>query len=98
MTCKNLLLDVMMVRSDQRRGVQSIVKEAYPNAHYVHCYAQQINLVLQLATSQIDSIRAFFAHLNAFSVFFFHSTKRVSCLDDFAAIGIPRSVQTRWNF
>ena len=83
--------------SGQHRGVQSIVREAYPNAHYVHCYAHQLNLVLQQATSQI-SVRLFFAHLNSFSVFFSRSTKRVSCLDDCVAIRIPRSVQTRWNF
>ena len=72
------------------RGVQSIVREACPNAHYAHCYAHQLNPVLQQATSQIDSVRVFFAHLNPLSVFFSHSTKRVSCLDD--------CVQTRWNF
>ena len=84
--------------SGQHRGVQSIVKEEYPNAHYVYCYAHQLTLVLQQATSQIDSVRVFFAHLNAFSVFFFHSTKRASCLDDCVAMRIPRPVQTRWNF
>ena len=83
--------------SGQHRGVQSIVSEAYPNAHYAHCYAHQPNLVLQQSTSQIDSVRVFFAHLNSFSVFFSHSSKRVSCLDDCVAIRIPRSVQTRWN-
>ena len=77
------------------RGVQSIAREACPNAHYAHCYAHQLNLVLQQATSQIDSVRVFFAHLNPFSVFFSHSTKRISCLDDCVAIRIPRSVQTR---
>ena len=70
------------------RGVQSIVREACPNAHYAHCYAHQLNLVLQQATSQIDSVRVFFAHLNPFSVFFSHSTKTVSCLDDCVAIRI----------
>ena len=80
------------------RGVQSIVREARPNAHDAHCYAHQLNLVLQQATSQIDSARVFFAHLSPFSVFFSHSTKRISCLDDCVAIRIPRSVQTRWNF
>ena len=85
--------DGASVVSGQHRGIQSIVREAYPNAHYV------INLVLQQATSQIDSVRVFFAHLNPFSVFFSHSTKRVSCLDECVAIRIPRSVQTtRWNF
>ena len=53
---------------------------------------------MQQATSQIDSVRVFFAHVNAFSVFFFHSTKRVSYFDDSVALGIPRSVQTSWNF
>ena len=90
--------DGASVMSGQHRGVQSIVKETYPNAHYVHCYAHQLNLILQQATSQIVSVRVFFAHLNAFSIFFSHSTKRVSCLDDCVAIRIPRSVQTRWNF
>ena len=90
--------DGASVMSGQHRGVQSIVKETYPNAHYVHCYADQLNLILQQATSQIVSVRVFFAHLNAFSIFFSHSTKRVSCLDDCVAIRIPRSVQTRRNF
>ena len=44
--------DGASVMSGQHRGVQSIVKEAYPNAHYVHCYAHQLNLVLQQATSK----------------------------------------------
>ena len=90
--------DAASVMSGQHRGGQSIVKEAYPNAHYVHCYAHQLNLVLQQATSQFDRVRVFFAHINAFSVFFSHSTKTVSCLDATVAMRIPRSVQTRWTF
>ena len=65
---------------------------------FIQCYAHQLNLVLQQATSQIDSVRVSFAHLYALSVFLFHSTKRVSSLVDCVAIRIPRSVQTRWNF
>ena len=86
------------IMSGLHRGVQSIVKGAYPNAHYVHCYAHQLNLVLQQAVSQITSVRMFFANLNTFSVFFSRSPKRVSCPDDCVARRIPRSVQTRWNF
>ena len=33
--------DGASVMSGQHRGVQSIVKETYPNAHYVHCYTHQ---------------------------------------------------------
>ena len=55
--------DGASVMSGQHRGVQSIVKEAYPNAHYVHFYAHQLNLVLQQATSQIDSVSRYFLHI-----------------------------------
>ena len=79
--------------SGQHRGFKSIVKEAYPNAHYFHCYCHQLNVVLRQATSQIDSVRVFIAHLNSISVLFSHSKKR-----EYIAIRIPRSVQTRWNF
>ena len=87
--------DGASVMSGQQRGVQSIVKDAYPNAHYVHCYAHQHNLILPQAISQITSIRVSFANLNAFSVFFSRSPKRVSCLDDCVARRIPRSVEQR---
>ena len=69
--------DGASVMSGQDRGAQSIVKGAYPNAHYVHFYSHQLNLVLQQAVSQITSLRVFFANLNAFSVFFSRSPRRV---------------------
>ena len=61
--------DGASVMSDQHRDVQSIVKEAYPNAHQVHYYAYQLNLILQQAISQISGVRMFFANLSVFSVF-----------------------------
>ena len=90
--------DGAAVMSGSHRGVQSIVKESYPNAHYVHCYAHQLNLVLQQAASQISSVRVFFANLNGFSAFFSRSPKRTARLDECNARRIPHSVQTRWNF
>ena len=83
------------VMSGQDRGAQSIVKGAYPNAHYVHFYSHQLNLVLQQAVSQITSLRVFFANLNSFSVFFSRSPKRISCLDECVTRRICRTVQTR---
>ena len=55
--------DGASVNSHQHGNVQSIIKEAYTNPHYVHRYAHQRNLVLQRANSQIDSVRVFFARL-----------------------------------
>ncbi|XP_065645406.1 uncharacterized protein LOC136075892 [Hydra vulgaris] len=39
-----------------RNGVQSLMKEVYPNAHYVHCYAHQLNLVLKKVCSSNKQI------------------------------------------
>ena len=72
--------DGASVMSGQHRGAQSIVKGAYPNAHYVHFYSHQLNLVLQQAVSQITNLRVFFENLNVFSLFFSRSPMRVSCL------------------
>ena len=77
------------VMSGSQRSVQRIVKEAFPNAHYVHCYAHQLNLVLHQAVSQLPSFRIFFANLNGFTDFFHRSTKRIACLDECAAKRIP---------
>ena len=90
--------DGASVVSGCERGVQTIVKQSFPNAHYVHCYAHQLNLVLQQAVSQISQIRLFFANLNGFSVFFSRSPKRAAYLDKCVGKRLPRSVQTRWNF
>eukprot|EP00795_Rhopilema_esculentum_P005495 gene5495-673_t len=90
--------DGAAVMSGCNNGVQTIVKQSYANAHYVHCYAHQLNLILQQAVSQISQIRLFFANLNGFSVFFSRSPKRVEYLDKYVARRIPRSAQTRWNF
>lgn len=35
-------------------GVQKKVKDVYPNAHYIHCYAHQLKLIMQQATSHIS--------------------------------------------
>ena len=80
------------------QGCTEHYKGSMPNSHYVHCFDHQLNLVLQQVTSQIDAVRVFFAHHNAFSIFLYHSPKRVSYIDNCVAIRIPRSVQTRWNF
>ena len=45
--------DGASVMRGERAGVQQKVREHYTNAHYVHCYAHQLNLIMQQATSQI---------------------------------------------
>ena len=50
--------------SGSRTGVQIRIKEQYPNAHFIHCYAHQFNLIMQKACSQNRSARIFFNNLS----------------------------------
>lgn len=45
--------------SDQHSGVQTRVKAEYPNAHFVHCYAHQLNLIMSQASIQNRDDRTF---------------------------------------
>lgn len=52
--------DGAAVMSGSIAGVQMKIKEHYPGAHFVHCYAHQLNLVLQKAASQHKKIKKIF--------------------------------------
>ena len=79
-------------------GVQRKVKDVYRMAHYVHCYAHQLNLIMQQATAHITKVGAFFLDLGGFAVFFPRSSKRTAVLDKLVAHRLPRASSTRWNF
>ncbi|VVC37262.1 Domain of unknown function DUF4371 [Cinara cedri] len=44
--------DSANVMSGRLNGVQKIINNSYKNAHFIHCYARQLNLILIQATSQ----------------------------------------------
>ncbi|XP_073479697.1 zinc finger MYM-type protein 1-like [Aquarana catesbeiana] len=79
-------------------GVQKKIQDMYPNAHYIHCYAHQLNLIMQQATSQIPKVRLFFANLGGFASFFARSPKSTDVLDKVVAHRLPTSSSVRWNF
>ncbi|XP_074476999.1 zinc finger MYM-type protein 1-like [Sebastes fasciatus] len=79
-------------------GVQRKILDVYKNAHYVHCYAHQLNLIMQKATARIPRIHTFFSELGGFSAFFSKSPKRTTVLDQVVAHRLPRACVTRWNF
>ncbi|CAL9695642.1 unnamed protein product [Knipowitschia caucasica] len=79
-------------------GVQRKIKDVYPNAHYIHCYAHQLNLIMQQATSHISKVRIFFSDLGGFASFFSWSPKRTAVLDKTVARRLPTSRNVRWNF
>lgn len=53
-------------------GVNVKIPEKYKNAHFVYCYAHQLNKILKQAVSSIISVRNFFffANLNGITTFF----------------------------
>ncbi|KAL2088089.1 hypothetical protein ACEWY4_016917 [Coilia grayii] len=79
-------------------GVQRKVQDVFPNAHYVHCYAHQFNLVMQQATSHIPQINHFFSDMGDLLLFFTKSSKRTAVFDEMVAHRLPSASSTRWNF
>ena len=53
-----------------RNGVQALFKAVYPKAHFIHCYAHQLNLILRKATSANSKVRIFFNSLSGIPPFF----------------------------
>ena len=83
--------------SGKEKGVQTRIKEVYKNAHYVHCYAHQLNLVIEKATSKIKEARVFFNSLSGIPAFFSKSAQRTAAMDKLSD-RIPQPSPTRWNF
>lgn len=90
--------DGAAVMSGNIHGVQKRIKERYPQAHFVHCYAHQLNLILQKAASKHKEIKLFFANLHSFASFFSKSPKRTAVLDEVVKARLPKSAPTRWYF
>lgn len=90
--------DGASVMRGRKAGVQLKVREHFENAYYVHCYAHQLNLIMEQATSHITPVSIFFSDLSGISAFFSRSPKRTSILDQIVARRLPRASSTRWNF
>ena len=61
--------DGASVMSGHINGVQALVRQEYPFAHFVHCAAHRLNLVLCQSASSISSVKIFFINVGAFSTF-----------------------------
>ena len=75
-------------------GVHVKVKEVYHNAHYVHCAAHQLNLILSRAGSCNNESRLFFAKLDQIPNFFSKSPERKQAIE----VSVPSGSRTRWNY
>nr|CAH7732770.1 unnamed protein product [Callosobruchus chinensis] len=86
------------VMSGVNNGVQAQIKIKYPNAHFIHCYAHHLNLIMQKSASQNAKVRVFFNNLSAIPVFFSNSSHRCDILQQIINKRLPRAVITRWNY
>jgi hypothetical protein len=43
--------DGTTVMSGEKDGIQTIIKETYKNAHFIHCCAHQLNVIMRKAAS-----------------------------------------------
>ena len=82
----------------KKAGVQAKIKAVYSNAHFIHCYAHQLNLIMRNAASITRNARIFFSNILAIPTFFSRSPQRVSILKKHMEVSIPRPSSTRWNF
>lgn len=83
--------------SGEKNGVQAKIKEKYCNAYFIHCYAHQLNLIMEKAASQNSKVCIFFSSLHGIPAFFSRSPQCLAVLDSVSK-RIPRSSNTRWNF
>lgn len=51
-------------------GVQAVIKDIYPSAEYIHCYAHQVNLIMIKAASINGKNVYFFLVYKAYALFF----------------------------
>ena len=61
--------DGAAVMSGSLRGVQALIKEDYPDAHYVHCHAHQLNLIMMKAASININVKIFLQTFKGFVLF-----------------------------
>lgn len=89
--------DGASVMRGDKKGVKIKLQEVYKNAHYVHCYAHQLNLILK-SSSKSKRVSRFFAQITAISNYFSRSPNRIKILGEFMSTRIASSSATRWNF
>jgi hypothetical protein len=84
--------------SAKDKEIQANIKAKYPNAHFVHCYAHQLDVIMAQASSQCNQVRLFFSNIQDVPDFFSNSPERVALLDAIVGGKIARSVPTWWDF
>lgn len=90
--------DGAAVMAGQLGGLQAKVRETFPSALFVHCFAHKLNLVLSQSINHIKECKVFFVTLSGMAAFFSKSTKRTQALDTIVHKRLPKVAPTRWNY
>ncbi|CAH2321052.1 Hypothetical predicted protein [Pelobates cultripes] len=90
--------DGISMRHGESGGLQTKVKDIYPNAHYVHCYAHQLEFIIQQVASKITPVRVFFCGLSAMAAYFSQSQQKTAVLNEVLGSRRPRVASVRLNF
>ncbi len=78
-------------------GVNAKVREQYPEALFIHCYAHKLNLVLSQGVKRMNACKRFFSTPTGISAYFSRFTKRFAYLKEFVQTRIPGACDSRWN-
>lgn len=89
--------DGASVMAGQHGGVHTLIRQQYPRARFIHCYAHQLNLVLLHSSKTIKDVKLFLANMTLFHTFFSRSSKRSQLLRE-RGFKLPHPCETRWNY
>lgn len=81
--------DGAAVMSGARNGLQKLVREKFPSAIYVHCFAHKLNLVLQQSLTAIKTCKIFFFHNIRIECIFFQVSSPYCCFGECCQEEIP---------
>ena len=78
-------------------SVQTLACQEYPFAHFVHCAAHRLNLVLCQSASSIAPVKTSFINVSAFCTFSSNAPRRKAFLTSHN-VEFPKPGDTRWYY
>jgi len=102
--CVGQCYDGANVMSGLAAGVQAKLRECPPNAIYLHCHANRLNLVLVHALEENEEVQDFFSILKTLNNFISNSATRHELFVEAQqrlqqpVLQLERTVPTRWFY
>lgn len=86
------------VMSGKFKGVQKKIKEITKKAHFIHCMAHKLYLLVGKILEKEEFLIDVFEIVNRICKFFGHSSTRNEVLKQFILKKIPSFCQTKWSY